>query len=72
MYDLNEIPVGDTASVLGIPTFTVYWRLRKARRDGGRRPAIDGGEDRNRIIMISPMMTVAAPREQAISNRQRR
>jgi DNA-directed RNA polymerase specialized sigma24 family protein len=35
MYDLNEIPVGDTASVLGIPTFTVYWRLRKARREMG-------------------------------------
>jgi RNA polymerase sigma-70 factor (ECF subfamily) len=35
MYDLDEIPVGDIASILGIPTFTVYSRLRKARREMG-------------------------------------
>jgi RNA polymerase sigma-70 factor (ECF subfamily) len=35
MFDLDEIPVGDIASVLGIPTFTVYSRLRKARREMG-------------------------------------
>lgn len=33
MYDLDEIPVEDIAAVLGIPRFTVYSRLRKARRE---------------------------------------
>jgi RNA polymerase sigma-70 factor, ECF subfamily len=35
MYDLDEIPARDIASVLGIPTFTVYSRLRKARHEMG-------------------------------------
>ena len=33
MHDLDEIPVADVASVLGIPLFTAYSRLRKARRE---------------------------------------
>ena len=33
MHDLDEVPVEDVASTLGIPRFTVYSRLRKARRE---------------------------------------
>jgi RNA polymerase sigma-70 factor (ECF subfamily) len=33
MHDLDEIPVADVAAVLGIPLFTAYSRLRKARRE---------------------------------------
>jgi len=33
MHDLDDIPVADIASVLGIPRFTAYSRLRKARRE---------------------------------------
>jgi RNA polymerase sigma-70 factor (ECF subfamily) len=33
MHDLDDIPVADVASVLGIPLFTAYSRLRKARRE---------------------------------------
>ena len=33
MHDLDDIPVTEVASVLGIPRFTVYSRLRKARRE---------------------------------------
>jgi RNA polymerase sigma-70 factor (ECF subfamily) len=33
MHDLDEIPVEDVAATLGIPKFTVYSRLRKARRE---------------------------------------
>jgi RNA polymerase sigma-70 factor (ECF subfamily) len=33
MRDLDEISVEDAASVLGIPRFTAYSRLRKARRE---------------------------------------
>jgi RNA polymerase sigma-70 factor (ECF subfamily) len=33
MHDLDEIPVEEVASALGIPKFTVYSRLRKARRE---------------------------------------
>jgi RNA polymerase sigma-70 factor, ECF subfamily len=33
MHDLDDIPVADVASVLGIPRFTAYSRLRKARRE---------------------------------------
>ena len=33
MHDLDDVPVEDVASVLGIPRFTVYSRLRKARRE---------------------------------------
>jgi len=33
MHDLDDIPVADIASVLGIPLFTAYSRLRKARRE---------------------------------------
>jgi RNA polymerase sigma-70 factor (ECF subfamily) len=33
MHDLDEVPVEDVASTLGIPKFTVYSRLRKARRE---------------------------------------
>jgi RNA polymerase sigma-70 factor (ECF subfamily) len=33
MHDLDEIPVGEVASVLAIPLFTAYSRLRKARRE---------------------------------------
>jgi RNA polymerase sigma-70 factor (ECF subfamily) len=33
MHDIDDVPVGDVASVLAIPLFTVYSRLRKARRE---------------------------------------
>lgn len=33
MRDLDEIPVEEVASVLAIPLFTAYSRLRKARRE---------------------------------------
>ena len=33
MHDLDGVPVGEVASVLGVPLFTVYSRLRKARRE---------------------------------------
>jgi RNA polymerase sigma-70 factor (ECF subfamily) len=33
MHDLDEVPVEDVASALGIPRFTAYSRLRKARRE---------------------------------------
>jgi DNA-directed RNA polymerase specialized sigma24 family protein len=31
MHDLDDVPVADIASVLGIRLFTAYGRLRKAR-----------------------------------------
>jgi RNA polymerase sigma-70 factor (ECF subfamily) len=33
MHDIDDVPVEDVARVLGIPRFTVYSRLRKARRE---------------------------------------
>ena len=33
MHDLDEVSVEDVSSALGIPRFTVYSRLRKARRE---------------------------------------
>jgi RNA polymerase sigma-70 factor (ECF subfamily) len=33
MHDIDEVPVGEAASVLSIPLFTAYSRLRKARRE---------------------------------------
>ncbi len=33
MHDLDDVPVEDVAATLGIPKFTVYSRLRKARRE---------------------------------------
>jgi RNA polymerase sigma-70 factor (ECF subfamily) len=33
MHDLDEIPIREVATTLGIPLFTAYSRLRKARRD---------------------------------------
>jgi RNA polymerase sigma-70 factor (ECF subfamily) len=33
MHDLDDVPVGDVAAILHIPLFTVYSRLRKARRE---------------------------------------
>ena len=33
MHDLDDVPVEDVATALGIPRFTVYSRLRKARRE---------------------------------------
>jgi RNA polymerase sigma-70 factor, ECF subfamily len=33
MHDIDDIPVGQVAKVLDIPLFTVYSRLRKARRE---------------------------------------
>jgi len=33
MHDIDDVPVEDVASALGIPRFTVYSRLRKARRE---------------------------------------
>ena len=33
MHDLDDVPVAEIASVLAIPRFTAYSRLRKARRE---------------------------------------
>jgi RNA polymerase sigma-70 factor (ECF subfamily) len=33
MRDLDDVPVAEVATVLGIPRFTAYSRLRKARRE---------------------------------------
>ena len=33
MHELDDVPVNEVASVLSIPPFTVYSRLRKARRE---------------------------------------
>jgi RNA polymerase sigma-70 factor (ECF subfamily) len=33
MHDLDDVPVAEVAVVLSIPRFTVYSRLRKARRE---------------------------------------
>jgi RNA polymerase sigma-70 factor (ECF subfamily) len=33
MHDIDDIPVSEVAAALGIPLFTVYSRLRKARRE---------------------------------------
>jgi RNA polymerase sigma-70 factor, ECF subfamily len=33
MHDIDDVPVEDVARALGIPKFTVYSRLRKARRE---------------------------------------
>jgi DNA-directed RNA polymerase specialized sigma24 family protein len=33
MHDLDDVPVTQVASILSIPLFTVYSRLRKARRE---------------------------------------
>jgi RNA polymerase sigma-70 factor (ECF subfamily) len=33
MHDLDDVPVGEVASVLSIPLFTTYSRLRKARKE---------------------------------------
>ena len=33
MHDIDDVPVGEVASMLDIPRFTVYSRLRKARRE---------------------------------------
>jgi RNA polymerase sigma-70 factor (ECF subfamily) len=33
MHELDDVPVADVASTLSIPLFTVYSRLRKARRE---------------------------------------
>jgi RNA polymerase sigma-70 factor, ECF subfamily len=33
MHELDEVPVSEVARVLSIPLFTVYSRLRKARRE---------------------------------------
>ena len=33
MHDLDDVPAEDVAAALGIPKFTVYSRLRKARRE---------------------------------------
>jgi RNA polymerase sigma-70 factor (ECF subfamily) len=33
MHDIDDVPVGQVATILDIPLFTVYSRLRKARRE---------------------------------------
>ena len=33
MHDVDDVPIAEIASVLGIPLFTAYARLRKARRE---------------------------------------
>jgi RNA polymerase sigma-70 factor (ECF subfamily) len=33
MHDIDDVPVEDVAAALGIPKFTAYSRLRKARRE---------------------------------------
>jgi RNA polymerase sigma-70 factor (ECF subfamily) len=48
MHDIDEIPVSEVAAVLSIPLFTVYSRLRKARREleATVRRMLKGGEAR--------------------------
>jgi RNA polymerase sigma-70 factor (ECF subfamily) len=33
MHDIDDVPVSQVAATLDIPLFTVYSRLRKARRE---------------------------------------
>jgi RNA polymerase sigma-70 factor (ECF subfamily) len=33
MHELDDVPVAEVASVLGVPRFTVYSRLRKGRKE---------------------------------------
>jgi DNA-directed RNA polymerase specialized sigma24 family protein len=33
MHELDDVPMTEVASVLSIPLFTAYSRLRKARRE---------------------------------------
>jgi DNA-directed RNA polymerase specialized sigma24 family protein len=33
MHELDGVPVAEVASTLSVPLFTVYSRLRKARRE---------------------------------------
>jgi RNA polymerase sigma-70 factor (ECF subfamily) len=33
MYELDDVPMDEIAAILGIPLFTAYSRLRKARRE---------------------------------------
>ena len=33
MHDIDDVPVSQVAAMLDIPLFTVYSRLRKARRE---------------------------------------
>jgi RNA polymerase sigma-70 factor (ECF subfamily) len=48
MHDIDDIPVSEVASALEIPLFTVYSRLRKARREleGAIRRLMKEGNDR--------------------------
>ncbi len=41
MYELDEVPMATIANTLGIPLFTAYSRLRKARKEFKR--AVDDG-----------------------------
>ena len=48
MHELDDVPVAEVASVLSLPPFTVYSRLRKARRElqlGMRRLLKDSGAE---------------------------
>lgn len=33
MHELDDVPVAEAARLLGMRTFTAYWRLQKARRE---------------------------------------
>lgn len=48
MHDLDDVSVGEVASVLSIPLFTAYSRLRKARKEleAAVRRMLKGGEVR--------------------------
>ncbi len=51
MHDLNEVPMADVASVLSIPRFTAYSRLRKARSE--LNAAIRRVDEQGRAIRVA-------------------
>jgi hypothetical protein len=61
MRDLDDVPIDEIASVLSIPRFTAYSRLRKARRArGGHTTDVEGGGVPMKESSLSP--EVGAPR----------
>lgn len=59
MHEIDGVPVKEIAASLGIPVFTVYSRLRKARRELGS--AVRTGLRRGRLQATSPPPTCSPP-----------
>jgi RNA polymerase sigma-70 factor (ECF subfamily) len=49
MHDVDEVPVREIASQLGVPVFTIYTRLRRARR-----ALAEGLERRRSVVPYTP------------------